>query len=105
VTAGAATVRRAPWALLGLAALAVVLATVAGVAIGRRWSTPSPPAGPPPDVRFQRITDFVGIEEMPAVSPDGKRFLVLTTDRPAAAPQLVLFHLVSNWRSLLEQRQ
>ncbi len=23
-------------------------------------------------MRFQRITDFVGIEEMPAVSPDGK---------------------------------
>jgi hypothetical protein len=72
VAAGAATAGRAPWARLGLAALAVVLAIVAGTAIGRRWNTPSPPAGPPPDVRFQRITDFVGIEEMPAVSPDGK---------------------------------
>jgi Tol biopolymer transport system component len=36
------------------------------------------------------------------VSPDGKRFLVLTTDRPTASPP-VPFHLVSNWRSLLEQ--
>ena len=72
VAAGAATVRSVPWSRLGLAALAVVLAAVAGVAIGRRWSTSSPPAVSPPDVRFQRITDFVGIEDRPAVSPDGK---------------------------------
>ena len=36
------------------------------------------------------------------VSPDGKRFLVLTTDRRPGPPPPVIGHLVSNWRSLLE---
>ena len=41
VAAGAVAAQPAPWARLGLAALAVVLATVAGVAIGRRWAQPA----------------------------------------------------------------
>ena len=35
------------------------------------------------------------------VSPDGKRFLVLTTERSAAAPPAPSLHLISNWRALL----
>ena len=31
-----------------------------------------PETSPPPSVRFERLTDFVGIEESPALSPDGK---------------------------------
>ena len=33
----------------------------------------SPRAAPPRSVQLQRLTDFVGMEESPAISPDGKR--------------------------------
>jgi Tol biopolymer transport system component len=54
-----------PW----LAAV-TVMALLAGVFIGRRMS--DPPAATNTDVRLQRITDFAGTEEHPAISPDGK---------------------------------
>jgi Tol biopolymer transport system component len=50
-------------------AAAVVAAAAAGFAAGRRAT---PPAAPPAAVRVQRLTDMVGLEESPAVSPDGK---------------------------------
>jgi eukaryotic-like serine/threonine-protein kinase len=50
------------------AAAAVGLAL--GFAAGRPfWIKPVPSRG---NVQFQRITDFIGIEESPAISPDGK---------------------------------
>jgi Tol biopolymer transport system component len=52
-----------PWAV------AAVLALAAGVGLSRLWA-PRPAA--PPNIRVQRLTDFVGLEEQPAVSPDGK---------------------------------
>jgi Tol biopolymer transport system component len=58
--------RRQAWAWVA----AVTLALAAGVASGR-WLL-IPPAVNTPTVRLQRITDFVGMEEHPAVSPDGK---------------------------------
>ena len=55
------------FALLGLACMVVV---TAGVAIGRwLWR---PTQAPARNVSFQQITDFAGIEESPAISPDGK---------------------------------
>jgi Tol biopolymer transport system component len=72
VTPSAKTVRPRRWRRLAAAGLAIALTAAAGVLAGR-WSTPaSPPAGSTSEVRFQAITDFVGMEEMPAVSPDGK---------------------------------
>jgi Tol biopolymer transport system component/predicted Ser/Thr protein kinase len=50
---------------------AVTLALAVGVASGR-WLLVRPAVATPTDVQLQRITDFVGIEEHPAVSPDGK---------------------------------
>ena len=61
-----ATRRRVwPWMV------AVMLALAAGVASGR-WLLVRPAVATPTDVQLQRITDFVGMEEHPAVSPDGK---------------------------------
>jgi hypothetical protein len=56
------------WAL----ALSAVALIAAGAVIGRWIGAAPPAAGPSASVAFQRITDVVGIEEMPAVSPDGK---------------------------------
>ena len=61
-----ATRRRAwPWMA------AVTLALAAGVASGR-WLLVRSAVATPTDVNLQRITDFVGMEEHPAASPDGK---------------------------------
>ena len=54
-----------PWTVAVMVALAV------GVASGR-WLLVRPAVAMPADVQLQRLTDFVGMEEHPAVSPDGK---------------------------------
>jgi Tol biopolymer transport system component/predicted Ser/Thr protein kinase len=51
--------------------VAVALALAAGVASGRWWLV-RPAVATPATVQLQRMTDFVGMEEHPAVSPDGK---------------------------------
>jgi Tol biopolymer transport system component len=53
-----------------LGAAAVIVAALLGAAASR-WSV-GPASDTPSETRFKRITDAVGIEEMPAVSPDGK---------------------------------
>jgi serine/threonine protein kinase len=58
--------RRGPLVWVTLAGLSMALGLLAGRWF---WFRPDPI---PKDVRFQRITDFVGVEESPAVSPDGK---------------------------------
>jgi serine/threonine protein kinase len=55
-----------------LAAVALLLAALVGLIAGRSTVTAPSGARSPSEIRFQRITDFVGMEEMPAVSPDGK---------------------------------
>ena len=57
---------RVSWAFVTAAALAGILA---GFAM-RMTIAPRSPARK--DVRVQRLTDFVGLEEAPAISPDGK---------------------------------
>ena len=51
---------------MALAGLTLALGLLAG-----RWLW-FRPAAMARDVRFQRITDFIGIDESPAISPDGK---------------------------------
>ena len=54
------------YALAGGLALAVIL-------VGTwRWSATGREDGPPTSVRLQRLTDTVGIEDSPVISPDGK---------------------------------
>jgi eukaryotic-like serine/threonine-protein kinase len=65
--------RRAPrpWWLFAVAG-GIILAALAGVLADRRWNAvPAADPGPTTEVGFERITDFVGIEEYPAVSPNG----------------------------------
>ena len=51
-------------------AIVGTLALLLGLAAGRRlWFRPAPAIA---SVQFQRITDLIGIEEAPAISPDGK---------------------------------
>ena len=50
-----------------LGGVSLVLASLTGWLL---WTGPS--AVPPPNVQFSRLTDFVGMEDTPAVSPDGK---------------------------------
>jgi eukaryotic-like serine/threonine-protein kinase len=72
VTSGVITARRRRWRRLALATLALALAALGGAIAGRRFGAPPPDAGSASEVRFQAITDFVGMEEMPAISPDGR---------------------------------
>lgn len=63
-----------PWDAMKWAS-AVVLALVGGLVLGNRWArTPQPDRGSDiqTPVVLQRLTDFVGMEESPAVSPDAK---------------------------------
>jgi Tol biopolymer transport system component len=53
-------------------ALAGVVTGAALVAVADRWMAVEPATEPSSAVRLKRITDGVGIEEMPAVSRDGK---------------------------------
>jgi Tol biopolymer transport system component len=59
------------WRMALTIALAGVATGAALVALADRWM-PTGPATEPSAVRFKRITDAMGIEEMPAVSRDGK---------------------------------
>src|SRR5437588_3429559 len=52
------------WSLAGVALL-----TIALIAGGSWWLRPAPATR---SVQVQRITDFIGVEESPAISPDGK---------------------------------
>ena len=54
-----------------LRALAAVAFVAALAALTGQWMF-APPASTASGARFKRLTDAVGIEEMPAVSPDGK---------------------------------
>jgi Tol biopolymer transport system component len=60
--------QRVPWTLAGVAALVALASGAGGWILGSR-STSGAPA---PVVRVQRVTDSVGIEEAPALSPDGR---------------------------------
>ena len=53
----------------GIVALAIALASVAGIFLFQQ-KVPSEKQTQP--VQFSRLTDFVGLEEFPAISPDGK---------------------------------
>ena len=59
----AASQRLLPWAI---AVAGVAVAAGLGAWASGRWSRPGPEA------RVRQITDLVGMEEMPAISPDGK---------------------------------
>ena len=60
----------------GIAAAVIALAVFAGFILFKSISTA--PKQPPP-VQFSRLTDFRGLEEFPAISPDGKS-VAFTTD-------------------------
>ena len=57
--------------------------TLAGVADGTGAAIRHAPI--PRDIAFQRLTDFVGMKESPAVSPDGKMVAFVTLDRRPAS--------------------
>jgi hypothetical protein len=61
--------------------IAAVLVAVGG-ALAAFWSTRSVPAASDPvtNAEFRRITDYVGVEENAAISPDG-RFVAFVSDR------------------------
>src|SRR5581483_10512793 len=64
-----ATTRRS-WLIPTLSALAVCMAAILGFLAARGSSKPRPDNSSLE--RLQRLTDFVGMEEFPALSPDGK---------------------------------
>jgi serine/threonine protein kinase/Tol biopolymer transport system component len=72
VASGTTTVPTLRWRRLALAALALAVAGVAGALVHRWWSGEASPTPSSSNVRFHRITDDIGMEEMPAVSPDGR---------------------------------
>jgi len=65
--------RRAPWPWWVLAvAGGIVLAALAGVLADRRFNAaPAAAPGPATEARSLHITSLIGMEEMPAVSPNG----------------------------------
>jgi hypothetical protein len=74
VRSSAASARR--WNLNWIAVAAVVLvAGVAGGLLTQRFARPQPVQ----NVQVQRLTDLVGLEEMPAISPDGKTVAFVAT--------------------------
>ncbi len=62
-----------------LVAAAVALALAAGAGLSRLW--PPRPRLARADVQIQQLTDFVGVEEQPAVSPDGKWVAFIAPDK------------------------
>jgi len=72
--APASVPRRHTW----LWAAGVALALVAGAGVSRLWM---PRAAAPSYIQSQRLTDFVGIEEQPAVSSDGKLVAFVAPDK------------------------
>ena len=69
VAAAVAPKSRLKWHVPVVAALALLLAAIAGLVLSR-WLRPS--TGKSAPVVLRRLTDFVGMEEFPALSPDGK---------------------------------
>jgi len=70
--AGGVGVSSAPYPRRRLAWLLGAVALAAASFIGwLLWTRPA--QGPARSVQLQRLTDFVGMEESPAISPDGKR--------------------------------
>jgi len=68
--AATSAMRARPWFHLAVAfAAGAALLAVAAVA-WQRWSTAG--TAPARDVQLQRLTDMVGMEESPALSPDGR---------------------------------
>src|SRR5262245_2754459 len=59
-----------PQSRAGLNLVGGALFVTSAVALWALLHRPAPP--PAPSVAYQRITDFVGMEEFPAISPDGK---------------------------------
>jgi Tol biopolymer transport system component/DNA-binding winged helix-turn-helix (wHTH) protein len=73
VSALRSVLSRGSWRWAGIAAVLLMLAV--GLLLSYRWSRPTRPVRSSDlnaTVVLQRLTDFVGIEESPAVSPDGK---------------------------------
>lgn len=70
--AAVATPRQRGWMIwAAVVALALVAGWFAGRALGPRAAV-TPTTASAPKVLFRRITDVVGMEEQPAISPDGK---------------------------------
>jgi serine/threonine protein kinase len=65
---------RSPRLLAALALAGIAIAAGLGYFAGTRSASPSPAA-----VRIARLTDFLGLEEYPAISPDG-RSVAFTAD-------------------------
>jgi Tol biopolymer transport system component len=78
--------RRSPILWMALAGLTLALGLLAGRWL---WFRPATIAR---DVRFQRITDFIGIEESPAISPDGKTVAFVA---PAGGRQQIWVRLLA----------
>ena len=62
--------------LWGIAAVAIAMAALAGFVLFKSTGTATKQLHP---VQFSRLTDFLGLEEFPAISPDGKS-VAFTTD-------------------------
>jgi len=65
-----ATVRKRKWLGPGLIVLAIVAAGVIGLLVARHRTTEMQGSTSP--VTLRRLTDFVGIEQFPSLSPDGR---------------------------------
>ncbi len=57
---------RGPWVVIGILVLGALFAAGFWRAVATR------PATTPSEIRFTRLTEMAGLEEMPALSPDGK---------------------------------
>jgi serine/threonine protein kinase/Tol biopolymer transport system component len=81
------SVRGPSWRWIALGILAVLaIAPVAGVWFASR---PAPvPQNPLASARFTRLTDFPGVEDTAAISPDG-RFVAFRSDRDGASDLFV----------------
>jgi eukaryotic-like serine/threonine-protein kinase len=73
LSAGQAAVVLQPvrWNPVALWSLASLAALIVGLAAWWAWGKSDRPSAPQP-VRVNRLTDFAGLEEFPAISPDGK---------------------------------
>jgi len=82
---------RAAIATLGLAAMAAALGI--GIVVGLRMAKPAVP----PDLRINRLTDFAGLEEFPAISLDGRS---VTFTRTMAGRRQLFVQLVAGGTAL-----
>jgi serine/threonine protein kinase len=67
-----ATATRSKGSKRGIAATLVGVSVVAALGIGALVWSRSGSERPPPEARVNRLTDFAGLEEFPAISPDGR---------------------------------